>query len=861
MTQSVKWLGYFLTCTPIVLFTLVTGPVSATDFNLNLDINGDGFENEYLEHGHDFKPLYSEYVSNYNGSDPISYSTMGLGPAYELVRIVFDNLFNDSPIGKGYLSVVNGSNIVLGKKTVKNEWLDLLDENKLFIIVLLPLLALIIINPFIALCYCCFCCCRCRGRCHPCAEKTDSRRRLFCSILLIFLTLGLLIGLLIAFLANKQINRGMSDITTRLERSGEESCAYLQDVSRHINHLLVINYDEMKDHVLEQASEAHKYLLLDLADVSGSSKLAELERILYNMKQASIKMKLVEKLQERLRFIGATLRDGIRGYKRNMIRYYTVLCGMEDCVAALKKSGLLSWDTSKCLHLDLLPNSTVFSETMEKAFEENLYNIPQMGIQQFSAIGEQLRQIMAPMIPPLRDKLMKGTFRIKIEEEHIRKHINKAINEIYMRSRNASKSFDEIHNMFGSNWQLINIIVCLLLLAIIILLITAIVWGMCVRKNNVGYNALLAAILLIFCAFSFITLVGVFYLMVGLVTYLGACQSDSAWTRINMRDCLENETIFEMLKRNNIYNVDDVKGIHILKEYDDDDELSWRGFKDDLSKISFINNEDVTRLNQVLEPLFPYHSNLYTNIMCKQVAVPDLQNTANSQYITGLNIMYGKYNGKPKRMWGGVSGLIFSKQDLLAYAPIEREFITLVDRIQDKLREIDSLILDNSHNFNETIHPMITTIQTSQQYIRENGVEFLDTAGKNVTDSLIGQMDLYLNMVVTESKLRVGRCNPLADKYRGGGDFLCRHLIDPINAFWLGVLLSALLLIPVLFVAHRLLCMYKVYTPPVLHLVSDDACPVCTGLPYVHRPFTLSGGQEAPKLDVKPVVSPKNKKE
>ncbi|EDW03405.1 GH10522 [Drosophila grimshawi] len=491
MTQSVKWLGYFLTCTPIVLFTLVTGPVSATDFNLNLDINGDGFENEYLEHGHDFKPLYSEYVSNYNGSDPISYSTMGLGPAYELVRIVFDNLFNDSPIGKGYLSVVNGSNIVLGKKTVKNEWLDLLDENKLFIIVLLPLLALIIINPFIALCYCCFCCCRCRGRCHPCAEKTDSRRRLFCSILLIFLTLGLLIGLLIAFLANKQINRGMSDITTRLERSGEESCAYLQDVSRHINHLLVINYDEMKDHVLEQAS--------------------------------------------------------------------------------------------------------VFSETMEKAFEENLYNIPQMGIQQFSAIGEQLRQIMAPMIPPLRDKLMKGTFRIKIEEEHIRKHINKAINEIYMRSRNASKSFDEIHNMFGSNWQLINIIVCLLLLA---------------------------------------------------------------------------------------------------------------------------------------------------------------------------------------------------------------------------------------------------------QYIRENGVEFLDTAGKNVTDSLIGQMDLYLNMVVTESKLRVGRCNPLADKYRGGGDFLCRHLIDPINAFWLGVLLSALLLIPVLFVAHRLLCMYKVYTPPVLHLVSDDA-----------------GGQEAPKLDVKPVVSPKNKKE
>lgn len=57
-------------------------------------------------------------------------------------------------------------------------------------------------------------------------------------------------------------------------------------------------------------SEAHKHILLDLADTSESNSLAELERILDNMPEALQLMREVEKLETDLRFYGAQLRDG-----------------------------------------------------------------------------------------------------------------------------------------------------------------------------------------------------------------------------------------------------------------------------------------------------------------------------------------------------------------------------------------------------------------------------------------------------------------------------------------------------------------------------------------------------------------------
>ncbi|XP_064539637.1 prominin-like protein isoform X1 [Drosophila montana] len=831
---------------------------------------GHGTVHEQLGQRHVPDPIYSDYVPRPRYRNISKPSFMGMTPVYGLAHGLLQVLFNpDNFHLSDYISVSNGSTLTMERRTISNDWKPMLAANKLLIVLLLFFLLLMLAIPILGILYCSLCWCRCKRGCPPCTAQREGKMCVVCSIIMIFLLIGLIIGTIIAFIANKQISRGMRYAKERLMYSGEDTCAFLKDVSDHIDHLLVTNYQELKEHVVEQATDAYKHLFLDLADTSDGNALVEMENILTNMIEARVIMKRVIWRINRLVFLNANYRDGMRYFYRETYRAFIILCNKIKCDETFMTFGFQNWAT-KCMHMDLLPNSTVFWSAIDQSVKNDLVNIPRQGIIRLWQIGEQMKEIMAPTIPPLITKLDRCATILWDQRHKLNTLIDEMLNDVHKKTVNSGKSLDGILTDFGNDRNAINIFVCLTLMLIIVLLIIGLVWGMCVRTNNVGSYAMLVTVMVIFCVFSLITIVGLFYLILGLLTYHGACRSDIASTnsfmdsRINetvadeeqekdpinatisnnLFECRKDESIFDLLKENGVYDVNKLRGILEIEE--EVTEFEWH--KGDLSKLALISAKDMRLLYKTLEPLFPYHSSLYTDSLCMPLTRTTLKQMADKVEKTGLDIIYTYYKGSPmySRMWMSSCTFFTAVRDTRPYLEIEEEIPKYIATITRNVKTLDRYLYTTERNFNETFQRLIDAVVRSQEFINKKGVDYINNLGKNLTESIAEQTDRYLEMVISESN-NVGRCAHLSDLYTKSIGYICEHLIDPINAFWVGVLLCCLLLIPILYVAHRLICLYRVYPvymAKIVYLERDGYhhCPTCSGLPYRPHPIVICGG-------------------
>ncbi|XP_030565624.1 prominin-like protein [Drosophila novamexicana] len=868
--KKVNWL---IQC--LVACTSMAFVACAEDVVWREGYQGHGTVHEQLGQPHVPDPMFSEYVPKTRHRNITKVSHMSLGPVNVIANGLLHLFYRPGKMQlSDYITVSNGSTLTIERKMKSNDWKSLLAANKLLILWLLFFLLLILVIPILGILYCSLCWCRCKRGCPPCTSQRDAKLRVVFSVIMVILLIGLIIGTIIAFIANKQISRGVRSAKESLLSSGEGICAFLKGISDHIDHLVITNYQELKEHLVEQATDAYKHLFLDLADTSDGNALVDLERVLQNMREARARMKSNIWNVDRLVFLVANFRDAMRYYYRETYRGFIILCQRPQCDEKMISFGFQSWVT-KCMHLDGLPNSTKFWGAMDKSVKLNLENIPRLGIKRLWEVGENLKKIMDPTIPPLIARLDRCGDLLIQQREDLKKIIDEMLHNANDKTINSAKSLDNILTNFGTDRTAINIIVCITLMLIIVMLIIGLVWGMCVRANNLGSGAMLVSVLLIFCVFSFITIVGLFYFMLGFLTYNAACRSTITTTnsfmdsRINapvadeeqdrnamntttttisknVFDCKRNGTFFDLLKEKGLYDVMKLKGMLQIDEAEN--EFKWHSFKGDLSQMALITHRELRLLYKVLQPLFFYRSRLYTDVLCLPMTRTSLQDMDDLVTKTGFSLIYNFFKGRTdySRMWMSSCSYFTVSRDIQPFKEVEAEIPKYVNKIKSNLEVIDRLILSENLDFNETFQPMIEAIIRAQEFINYKGVEFIENLGKNLTGSISDQLDNYVKMIIYELTLHVGPCKHLSDLYTNSLEHVCQHLIDPINAFWLGVLLSALLLLPILYVAHRLICLYRVYpvyVAKILYLERDGyPCPTCSGLPYRPNPVIICGG-------------------
>ncbi|XP_032598228.1 prominin-like protein [Drosophila grimshawi] len=803
--------------------------------------------------------VFSDYVSNPVYSSPEKYTEFGLRPVYNFTHFLFQNtLTNEPALPPGYIVVKGEDALELGPKFQENDWRDLLWDYTLLLLWVGFLLALIIIIPFIAVLYCCFCCCRrCPQSCPPCDSKRDAKLRCMCGMLLLLLILLILLGTVIAFLANKSLDEGTAKSSNSLRRIAEDICTFLKDIKNHIYHLLSRNYEEMMNHVIALLNEADTHIFMDLGNASESNALEELERIFKNMPQAHKLMMEVSALVKEWIFLNSQLRDAIRGMKRDIL-YACTLCSHWKCKNFLRFDWLMTIDTMKCLHLDLLPDSVKIAESMHEVVEQKRDAMIRDALLRLQDIKDVIVAEMDVLAPAIIKDLEKGRDTMLNQAAIIGIIIEEVVSDIFFSATRITRSLEQLYKEYAVNRSRINFIACVILAVIIFLSLAALILGCCISKRTAAF-CLLLVILLIFCVLSFLTLIGLFYFMLGLITYQGACVPTRDQQKIElfrqldaaidvphymshlsdqadkdketgplpmsyaMESCGEDQSIFDVLLENNVYDIRDLASIKILST------AGTNAFVQPFVNLTLLTVEEKSDIIKTYSgTLAPYHSVNYLKHMCTQLTS------------TPLILLASKMRNLSSELLTNWGGHHHTRQALLdAAAMLElyhKEYVLKIDAVQDamkpKLSEIDDLILYNNHNFGDSIHVLLEAVVRSEEFIISRGDQFMEELLDNLTRYVNFQIDDYFEMVIDETNTEVGRCKPLAYIYDRGVDHICRHLIDPINGYWVGILLCSLLFLPLLFVAHRLMCLYKIYSPPMTQ-VNQFHCPICMGAPIV----------------------------
>lgn len=300
-------------------------------------------------------------------------------------------------------------------------------------------------------------------------------------------------------------------------------------------------------------------------------------------------------------------------------------------------------------------------------------------------------------------------------------------------------------------------------------------------------------------------MVALFYLILGVVTYGGACASiknpessdffrqpdtmidlnrylpaDEGYTpklRISnaIETCRSNENIFQVLRANSLFDISDLSRIDLFAGSID----KFNPLLDtDFSKLFLLTDAEKTSIeNARLGNLSTYHSSLFTANLCTSYfrsTLPKfagaLEKAARQYYI----VPYIKNK---------IVGHSLKTAANLAYA-LNKAFVQYrqqnIDEINKILKKIDQIILYEEHDFNNTILILMRTIIKSEKFLQTKGMHFVNKLAKNLTLELIDMMTHFISKVINECNDEVGKCKPLANIYYQGVYYICERLVDPI---------------------------------------------------------------------------------
>lgn len=321
-----------------------------------------------------------------------------------------------------------------------------------------------------------------------------------------------------------------------------------------------------------------------------------------------------------------------------------------------------------------------------------------------------------------------------------------------------------------------------------------------------------SAILLIFCVFSLIALVGLFYFIVGMVSYQGVCaplrdqenntlfnqldtvvdlnqylphaasqQSSSLTPPFRMSNaikaCRANHTVFQLLQDNKIYDINNLMDVKIFEPQIGMKEKRPAIFTADLSNFVILEPRERKELEYVRDSnLSTYHSVVYTKAYCKQLSPVELPVMINQLKDLKNNLWthWGTYD------WARTSleneAIILEKADAHFVPRIKSQ----MDLLTANVTEIDQLILYEDKPFGESMELLLAATQRAEDFIRTRGQQYVNTLCENMTNFVEDEIRMYVQRVINECTTSVGNCAPLASIYNHGVNFICNGLVDPM---------------------------------------------------------------------------------
>lgn len=241
-----------------------------------------------------------------------------------------------------------------------------------------------------------------------------------------------------------------------------------------------------------------------------------------------------------------------------------------------------------------------------------------------------------------------------------------------------------------------------------------------------------------------------------------------------IKACNANETIFNVLRDNNVYDIRELSKVKVLSKPEEGSDPP-KFFDEDLSGTVLLTEQERKDLDTLLtNNLSEYHSSKYLDTLCNQFTPMNLNALAEQMYKLSNDLEYPTYGWAKVSFWNeGLNTKAFHRN----FVP---KLNSIVEKMRHNLRRIDDLILYDNRDFATTIKILTTTAAASETFIKTRGKDYINTIADNMTASIHDDYDKFVDMIIDDAEHSVGHCAPLAYIYYRGVDHICHRMVDPI---------------------------------------------------------------------------------
>ncbi|XP_037293804.1 prominin-like protein isoform X2 [Manduca sexta] len=765
----------------------------------------------------------------------MQFDMRAMGPLYNSTHIVIDFIAHKQAYPEGIVTVSDGHPEIA---SLKDNWRVLVAHYAGPLAVLVVVALLVVVLPLAALFWCCCYWCRVGRRRRPFDRKYDACLKGLLAIVLIALLTLFLFGVVCAFATDSQIDSGAAEAPDSLRAGMKDMRTFLNATQAHARHLLVTNYKELSEKLNSVLYTSGLTVSMKLGEFSRAVSVTTLNKMVQRLDEVQSNLRDVHALTAALRTRAEELNAGLRKVKSQLLQTLA-RCDQPKCIALQTKYKIGQLDTD--IQYSQMPDVSELLTNVTSLIDGHIKEEVAAGQQVFSDIQRGIRRSVDEHIPNVQQSIAETGRRLAAMADRITDMANNASASIEAEEKNIHV-VQEATDKYRPYRRYIGIAPAAVLLLITLLMVWGLTCGVCGKRPDVygasdccnkgaGSKCLLCGVCVTLVLGAVVCAALGAYFALGLAAQRALCDPlteprdnrlfDDVDKFVDLEkvmfnehsdpdfklstvlvSCHGNHTIYETLHLHRLYDLEQLQ-----------DEM-WG---------------EVSRRVASLRPVFPA-AGAHVTIL-REPAKQKLRQLAN----TGLSdfdfdkILDALETNMTSLALEGLARQLNSTARSLAQPTFEREARDLLraaaalsalaaGTLHPMLRDAQRLnataiklrdeLRFNHSSLKEAISYLMHETTEAEVFLNTQGPERLQNMTKSFATVIASQLQRYMQHVVHEARVSVGRCGPLSNAFNATRDAACHKILMPTNGYWMSLAWCVLLFVPMMVVAQKLAKLY-----------------------------------------------------
>ncbi|XP_070502019.1 prominin-like protein isoform X3 [Chironomus tepperi] len=808
---------------------------------------------------------YSIWPHNMTYLSSTGYNALGMLQLYNLTNTIID-LFIDKnePIPAGFIEI-DEMTVSLGPNVQRHQYYEILKKYWLIIIIAIVTIITALLMPLIGLC---FCCCRCAGACggrsQPFDKKHDTCRRFFLGFILLCVVSSMIFGVIVAFVTNITLQHGVENATISARYAVDDTRTYLKSTSYQVNHLLVTNYGELKEHLFHTLDKTSETVVAKLDKASNAVSLDTLHDIVESLPQIQSDLLEMNRVSKDMQQKASQLNDGLRGVKRELLNALQQ-CRTNECkqvqqdyeIGRLDENNI-HYDKELDRYYPRLPDQTEIINNVQSLLDGPLQQTVDSSEKKIKDIRNEIENIIKSNVPEVKMSINK---------------VGQAMQEI---SNRVTREIDGVSDLVGNNTYKYfitaddyiaqysiyryygGLIVSSVLLIILVFATFGLLCGICGKRpdgygddcctKGAGSRFLMCSVALIFLTISVLLVICLALFLSGLVMRRGVCDplrdpendqivtsyldkfidvnkfvfpkgrkvplqanegtdADSEPLRIShiIGECHRNNSIFKVFGVEKHINISQIE--EFPKKYGIDVKLNELADNVGISsQVKILSDEARREIRQLSKSqLNNFQAYKYVDNLTQNITHFDLISLADRLKVASTRL--------------STSSEIKTKIDVqeLHLRTYQKNLVDPLlngtNRLLSLAKSLDEKLHFKQTTFEKAIMKLIQEIDEAERFLNEQGTSYVQQISHELLDNFSRNVKAYLSLVINTTTNDVGRCEPISNVYNSTIVTVCNRVVDPFNGFWAGVIFCVLLFFPTIVLSAKLSTLYQKIDP------------------------------------------------